>query len=112
MILNKKAREFYSTGFNEVQRKYSARDLETWAIISGICKLRTYLNAVRKVMNITDNHTLSWSRNSRFTYKCAHLLLELGSSNFEITSVRMQKTVSILFTGEKDEYFWIGVDSL
>ena len=46
--------------FNEIQRKYSAGDLETWAIISGIRKWRTYLNATRKVMNITDNHTLSW----------------------------------------------------
>ena len=44
--------------------------------------------------------------------KYAHLLVELGSSNFEITSVRMQKTVSRLFTVEKEEYFEIGVDSL
>ena len=44
--------------------------------------------------------------------KYARLLLELESSNFEITSVRMQKTVSRLFTVEKEEYFWIGVDGL
>ena len=44
--------------------------------------------------------------------KYARLLLELGSLNYEITSVRIQNTVSRLFTIEKEEYFEIGVDSL
>ena len=44
--------------------------------------------------------------------KYARFLLELESWNYEITSVRMQKTVSRLFTVEKEEYFGIGVDSL
>ena len=44
--------------------------------------------------------------------KYARLLLELESLNYEITSVRMQKTVIRLFIVEKEEYFWIGVDSL
>ena len=44
--------------------------------------------------------------------KYACLLLEIESLNYEITSVRMHKTVSRLFIVEKEEYFWIGVDSL
>ena len=44
--------------------------------------------------------------------KYALLLLELESLNYEITSVRMQNTVSRLFTVEKEEYFEIGVESL
>ena len=31
-------------GFNEVQRKYSAGDLDIWAVTSGIRIWRTYLN--------------------------------------------------------------------
>ena len=44
--------------------------------------------------------------------KYARLLLEFESSNFEITSVRMQKTVSRLFTVEEEGYLGIRVDSL
>ena len=44
--------------------------------------------------------------------KYALLLLELGSSNFEITSVRMQKNSQQIITVEEEEYFGIGVDSL
>ena len=58
---NRRPRKAIQQDF-DFQRKYSAGDLDIWAVTSGIPKWRTYLNAVRKVMNITDLYTLSWLR--------------------------------------------------
>ena len=50
--------EFCSSKLNDAQRKYSAGELETYAVVAALRKWKVYLQAASRVVIITDHHPL------------------------------------------------------
>ena len=77
--------EFYSSGLSPAQRRYSAGELETWAIVAALRKWRVYLQTAQKVIIFTDHNPLSWLRRQKDTWnKYARWLLEIEAYNYDI----------------------------
>ena len=73
--------EFASSSLNEPQRKYSAGELEIYAVIVALRKLKVYLQAAKKVIIITDHHPMKWLRAQRDPRnKYARWILEFKTS--------------------------------
>ena len=81
----KRVLEFFSSKLNDAKRKYSAGDLETYAVVASLRKWKVYLQAADKVVIITDHHPLKWLRQQRDPRnKYARWILEFEPINYEI----------------------------
>ena len=86
-----KVLEFASSSLKEAQRKYSAGELEIYAVIVALRKWKVYLQAAKKVIIITDHHPMKWLRAQRDPRnKYARWILEFEPLNYEIQYRRGQ----------------------
>ena len=80
---------FFSSGLTESQKKYSAGELECWALIAASRKFRKYLQATNKVHFISDHNPLRWLRRQKDPrHKFARWIQELESFDYEIQYVQ------------------------
>ena len=49
---------YFSTGLNQSRRKYSAGEIECWALIAPSRKFRDYLKAACKTIFLSDHNPL------------------------------------------------------
>ena len=80
---------YFSTGLNQSQRKYSAGEVECWALIAVSRKFRDYLKAACKTIFLSDHNPLQWLRKQRDPRnKFARWILELEELDYEIRYVK------------------------
>ena len=80
---------YYSTGLNQSQRKYSAGEVECWALIALSRKFRDYLKAACKTIFLSDHNPLCWLRKQRDPRaKFARWIQELEDLDYEIHYVK------------------------
>ena len=76
---------YFSTALNESQRRYSAGQMEAWALVSATRKWHEYLRAAVHEYLLTDHNPLVWmkrQKNPRNTY--ARWLMELEDLDYDI----------------------------
>ena len=80
---------YFSSGLTPAQKKYSAGELECWALIAASRKFRKYLQAAPNIQFLSDHNPLVWLRRQKDPRgKFARWIQELEVLAYEVKYIR------------------------